>query len=216
MADLQQTHAIAVKTRGVDHLALGTGDMKKTMDFYCNVVGLKLVHVRRNLPLPDDDNPVVDAYDAKREERSFRRPPGAPKYDNIRHYFFDMGHDSLLGFFEFPPEAPRADRDSVAGIQHLAFHVSREEFEAARRRMEEHGVEYVGPLYLGSDFSSINFFDPNGIRLEVVTDLNQEDYDTVARELQPEEELRAELATLYTDPAELEDVLARHCLTRER
>ena len=38
---------------------------------------------------------------------------GNPPFENLRHYFFDMGNDSMLAFFEMPKGAkPQGDRDS--------------------------------------------------------------------------------------------------------
>jgi len=30
-----------------------------------------------------------------------------------------MGNQSLLAFFEYPPDAPRGNRDALGGMQHL-------------------------------------------------------------------------------------------------
>src|SRR5688500_13239550 len=68
-------------TRGIDHLAIVADDMPKAMDFYTRVMGFQLVHVRR---VP------------------YERDRGQPPYENLRHYFFDMGNDSLFAIFEYP------------------------------------------------------------------------------------------------------------------
>src|SRR5260221_13525140 len=73
-------------TRGVHHLALCTDDMKRTVDFYVEVLGMPLVHAMK---VP----PGLGTGKANR---------GNPPYESIRHYFFDMGNDSLLAFFEIP------------------------------------------------------------------------------------------------------------------
>src|SRR5712675_1783302 len=73
-------------TRGVHHLALCTDDMKATIDFYVEVLGMPLVHAMK---VP----PGLGTGKANR---------GNPPYEQIRHYFFDMGNDSLLAFFEIP------------------------------------------------------------------------------------------------------------------
>jgi len=53
------------------------------MDFYTRVMGFQLVHVRR-VPYEQDR--------------------GQPPHENLRHYFFDMGNDSLLAIFEYPKD----------------------------------------------------------------------------------------------------------------
>jgi catechol 2,3-dioxygenase-like lactoylglutathione lyase family enzyme len=96
-------------TRGVHHLALCTDDMKKTVDFYVGVLGMPLVHAMK---VP----PGLGTGPTNR---------GNPPYENIRHYFFDMGNDSLLAFFEIPRgREPQANRNAIGGMQHCAFVVT--------------------------------------------------------------------------------------------
>ena len=71
-------------TRGIHHLALNTEDMRATVDFYTKVVGMPLVHAMK---VP----PGLGTGPGNR---------GNPPYEEIRHYFFDMGNDSLLAIFE--------------------------------------------------------------------------------------------------------------------
>lgn len=139
-------------TRGVHHLALTTEDMKTTIDFYVNVVGMPLVHAMK---VP----PGLGTGPANR---------GNPPYEEIRHYFFDMGNDSLLAFFEIPRGAePRAKRDAIGGMQHVAFAVTPESFSAIQKRLKAAGVQYDGPIEILPGLMSIYFYDPNnGIRLE--------------------------------------------------
>ena len=84
------TGRVTTPTRGIDHLAFVTDDLPGTMDFYTRVLQLQLVHVRR---VP------------------FEQDRGQPPYDNLRHYFFDMGNDTLLAFFEYPKGLARQNRD---------------------------------------------------------------------------------------------------------
>ena len=176
-----------VPLQGIDHVAFVTDNMVATLAFYTEVLGLQLVHVRR-VPLAPDR--------------------GQPPYDNLRHYFFDMGNDSLLDFFEYPPEAPKANRDALGAMQHVAFHADRSAFEAMRERLVQHGVAVAGPFHLGGRFHSIYFRDNNDIRLEVTTDLTADDYDPVDSVLQTEAEAREELDTLDVSPEQREKILA--------
>src|SRR5579863_10639109 len=94
---------------GVHHLALNTDDMKMTVDFYVGVLGMRLVHAMK---VP----PGVGTGPGNR---------GNPPFEEIRHYFFDMGRDALLAFFELPKGAkPQGDRDAIAMMQHVSFAVS--------------------------------------------------------------------------------------------
>ena len=72
--------------RGVHHLVLNTEDMKKTIDFYSGVLGMPLVGAIK----------VEEGLGSGEENR------GNPPFENLRHYFFDMGNDSMLAFFEMP------------------------------------------------------------------------------------------------------------------
>jgi catechol 2,3-dioxygenase-like lactoylglutathione lyase family enzyme len=138
-------------TRGIHHLALNTEDMRMTTDFYTKVVGMPLVHAMK-VPAGLGSGPGNR---------------GNPPYERIRHYFFDMGNDSLLAFFEIPRGAePKVKRDAIGGMQHCAFAVTPKAFSALQERLKQHGVPYDGPLDILPGLVSIYFFDPNGIRLE--------------------------------------------------
>jgi len=48
-----------------------------------------------------------------------------PPFEEIRHYFFDMGRDGLLAFFEMPKgEKERGDRNAIGAMQHVSLAVS--------------------------------------------------------------------------------------------
>lgn len=185
---IRTERATAARVRGVDHLVFNTDDMAATIAFYCDVLGVRLVHAARTPR-------TVDKSGA-----------GEPPIPYLRHYFFDMGQDSLLAFFEYPKGTPKGDRDHVGTMQHCAFHVSRRDLEAAMKRLAAHGVPFIGPLDRGIRHS-IYFYDNNGIRLELTTFPTGEDFETVGSVRQTREDARKELATLYPDAAELERVL---------
>ncbi|MBT6273857.1 MAG: hypothetical protein HOI95_06965, partial [Chromatiales bacterium] len=84
--------------RGIHHLALTTDDMRATVDFYVDVLGMPLVHAMK-VPAGLGTGP------ANR---------GNPPYEHCRHYFFDMGNDALIAFFEIPRGAePAANRNAI-------------------------------------------------------------------------------------------------------
>jgi catechol 2,3-dioxygenase-like lactoylglutathione lyase family enzyme len=88
---------------GVHHLALNTDDMKMTVDFYVGVLGMRLVHAMK---VP----PGVGTGPGNR---------GNPPFEEIRHYFFDMGRDGLLAYLRNPQRCqaqgrPRCDRHDAA------------------------------------------------------------------------------------------------------
>jgi catechol 2,3-dioxygenase-like lactoylglutathione lyase family enzyme len=142
---------VAPQTRGVHHLALCTDDMKATTEFYVRVLGMPLVHAMK-VPAGLGTGP------ANR---------GNPPYEEVRHYFFDMGNDSTLAFFEIPKgKEPQGNRNAIGSMQHCAFVVAPAAFRAIEERLKHHAVPYVGPLPQLPGLDGIYFFDPNGIRLE--------------------------------------------------
>jgi catechol 2,3-dioxygenase-like lactoylglutathione lyase family enzyme len=176
--------------RGIHHLALNTDDMRKTVEFYCGV------------------HTLVTAPGGA--ERAKTR--GNPPFECIRHYFFDMGGDQLLAFFEFPKGTPVADRNTLATMQHLSFAVARERYDEILAGLKAAGVKIVdGPfMSVAPSTWSFYFFDPNGIRLEISTDKASAEPDAlgVVRScLQTREEVRRELATLTDDGAWIERML---------
>jgi catechol 2,3-dioxygenase-like lactoylglutathione lyase family enzyme len=173
---------------GIHHLALNTDDMKMTVDFYVGVLGMRLVHAMK---VP----PGVGTGPGNR---------GNPPFEEIRHYFFDMGRDALLAFFEIPKGAkPHADRDAIAGMQHVSFAVSPAGQAGIRARLEAKSVPYQGPLEVLDGVFSIYCFDPNGIRLEFSCQPGDGDGEPriVGGQRQTKAVARAELETLTADEA---------------
>jgi len=173
--------------RGVNHLALTTEDMKATADFYSDVLGLPLIHAMK---VP----PGVGVGSKNR---------GNPPYECIRHYFWDMGGDSLLAFFEIPKGTKgKSDRDAVGGMQHLAFAIGARNFEIMVKRLKDHGVEVDGPTEIVDNVYSAYFYDPNGIRLEFCCKPSQGDEQRIIDTwLQSRKAAAEELETLNPDRA---------------
>ena len=182
-----------MQTRGIDHLAVVSDDMPTALDFYTRVMGFQLVHARR---VP---------FEADRWQ---------PPYDNLRHYFFDMGNDSLFAVFEYPKGLAQQVRDHVGGMQHVAFHVPPDKFDAMIERVKGCGVHVIGPVPLGGRFWSAYFLDPFGTRLELATDRSGTGRSVIESVRQTEAEARAELETLFSDPSEVEKWL-RHMPLKE-
>jgi len=149
--------------RGVNHLALVCKDMKKTVDFYTNVLGMPLI---KTLELPGGFG---------------------------QHFFFDMGNNDSLAFFWFPDSPDRAPgvaspaamvgQGSIAtahgSMNHIAFDVAPEKMEEYRERLQAKGIEVTeivnhdnSPLQTSPTVTddvfvrSMYFFDPDGIMLE--------------------------------------------------
>jgi catechol 2,3-dioxygenase-like lactoylglutathione lyase family enzyme len=137
--------------RGVHHLALCTDDIKKTTEFYTRVLGMPLVHA---LKVP----PGLGTGKGNR---------GNPPYEEVRHYFFDMGNDSTIAFFEIPKgKEPPANRNAIGSMQHCSFVVTPKRFREIEQRLKTNNIAYIGPIPQMPGLDGIYFIDPNGIRLE--------------------------------------------------
>lgn len=172
--------------RGVHHLVLNTDDIRTTIDFYAGVLGMPLVH-------------------ATRVPEGIAR--GNPPFERLRHYFFDMGNDSLLAFFELPRGAKgQGDRDAVAAMQHVSFSTTPARMNVLLRRLDAAGIKRAGPLEAAPGVCSVYFCDPHGVRLEVSYQLaGGEDQQIVAGFTQTSSQMLQELRTVTDD----EEWLAR-------
>ena len=182
---MRANHGAKPLTRGIHHLALNTDDMKMTIDFYAGVLGMPLVHA---LKVP----PGVGVGPGNR---------GNPPFENLRHYFFDAGGDTLLAFFEMPKGAKQhGDRDALAAMQHCAFTATEQRFHELVARLQAANVATIGPIPVGAGTWSIYFYDPNGIRLEFCYQAQDgDDVCVTKRWTQTQDEALAELRTLSQD-----------------
>lgn len=193
-------HAIPL-TRGIHHLALNTDDMKMTIDFYAGVLGMPLVHALR---VP----PGVGVGPGNR---------GNPPFENLRHYFFDAGGDTLVAFFEMPKGAKQqGDRNALAAMQHCSFTATQERFEQLVQRLRDAAVPLIGPIPVGAQTWSVYFMDPNGIRLEFSWQEDDgEDVRVAQRWTQTRAETLAELRSVSDDHTWLDHVTRHLPETRE-
>jgi len=183
---LRRQHQQKPASRGIHHLALNTEDMKATIDFYTRVLGMPLIHALR---VP----PGVGTGAGNR---------GNPPFENLRHYFFDAGGDTLVAFFEMPKGAKQpGDRDALAAMQHCSFTTTQAQFDVLHKRLLDAGVPVIGPVFVGAQTWSIYFFDNNGIRLEYSwQEHDGDDVRVVERWTQTQEEALEELRSLSDDP----------------
>jgi catechol 2,3-dioxygenase-like lactoylglutathione lyase family enzyme len=176
---------------GIHHITLNTDDMERTVEFYTWELGMPLIQAMR---VP----PGVAMESANR---------GNPPFENIRYYFFEVGNGNTLAFFEMPPGAtPRADRNAVGAMQHIAFATDAAGAVELLARLERHGIENSGVVETQPGLNAVYFLDPNGIRLEfawqpaaVATQLR-----VIENMPQTRHDALAELHTLNADPAWLE------------
>ncbi len=141
--DLRQRYVLPADDRppstgqGVHHLALICSDPETTIGFYQGLLGFPLVELFEN-----------------------RDYPGSS------HFFFDIGNRNMLAFFDFPGLGLEPVPEGIGGVQHVAVSVTPEVFEAAKAKLADAGVTYVGPD-MGVE-ESIYFKDPDGIQVELI------------------------------------------------
>lgn len=132
---------------GVHHTARPTWKLRETVQFYKEIMGLKLVH-------------CVSA-----------RGWGKLDHPDFLHFFFDSGAGSTIAFFYYLGHSqpdhlmhrPEFDNDAI----HTSWRVeSRDELMAWRARLEKKGVEIMYQIE-HEVVESIYFRDPNGYYLEI-------------------------------------------------
>jgi glyoxylase I family protein len=126
----------ASTARGVHHAAFICKDVEQTIEFYQDFLGFPLVELVENRD-----------------------------YAGSSHFFFDIGNKNLLGFFDFPGHDHPEFSETIGALQHLAISVSGAHFTAAKAKLDEAGIEYLGPDRGADD--SLYFRDPNGLGLEL-------------------------------------------------
>jgi catechol 2,3-dioxygenase-like lactoylglutathione lyase family enzyme len=122
--------------RGIHHMALISSDVEQTVRFYQDVLGFPLTEVMEN-----------------------RDYPGST------HFFFDAGNGNAIAFFDLPGLDLGPYAEVLGGQHHLCISITRENWLAAKARLEAAGVE----LHEESGVS-IYFRDPDGVRLELLAE----------------------------------------------
>ena len=129
----------ATPGRGIHHAAFICSDVAATIAFYQGLLGFPLVELVEN-----------------------RDYPGSS------HFFFDLGNDTLLGFFDFPGLGLERGPESLGGVQHLAISVTPDNHARLRQRLDDEGVAYDGPQRGIPE--SMYLTDPDGIGIELLSD----------------------------------------------
>ena len=86
-------------------------------------------------------------------------------YPGSNHFFFDIGNGNLIAFFDFPGLDVGPYAEVLGGLHHLAISVEPERWERLRANLDAAGV-----VYLLESGSSIYFRDPDGTRVELISD----------------------------------------------
>ncbi len=85
-------------------------------------------------------------------------------YAGSTHFFFDIGNGNALAFFDFPGLELGPYAEVLGGLHHLAISVPPEQWAEQRRRLDGANV----PTECIS--SSLYFRDPDGARVELISD----------------------------------------------
>jgi glyoxylase I family protein len=125
----------ATPVGGFHHVALICRDVEETIRFYQEFLGFPLVELVENRD-----------------------------YAGSSHFFFDVGNRNLLGFFDFPGHDHPPFRETIGAVQHIALSTTATNFAAAKQRLDDAGIEYLGPDRGVED--SLYIRDPNGVGLE--------------------------------------------------
>jgi catechol 2,3-dioxygenase-like lactoylglutathione lyase family enzyme len=86
-------------------------------------------------------------------------------YGGSTHFFFDIGNGNALAFFDLPGLDLGPYAEVLGGLHHLAISVEPERWARLKANLERAGVPYVH-----IDGSSLYFNDPDGARLELISD----------------------------------------------
>jgi catechol 2,3-dioxygenase-like lactoylglutathione lyase family enzyme len=86
-------------------------------------------------------------------------------YEGSTHFFFDIGNGNALAFFDLPGLDLGPYAEVLGGLHHLAISVDPERWAHLKAKLDAAGIEYAH-----IDGSSIYFRDPDGARLELISD----------------------------------------------
>ncbi len=172
---------------GFHHVALVTDDLKTVTEFYAGLLGFKIIRAMR-LPPGWGTGPMNR---------------GNPPFEEVRYYFFELGRDCVLSFFEVPRGSrPRADRNSPAGLQQIAFSCEADQFHELHKRLRAANVRVEQPFEVIPGTFAYTFWDPFGTRLEALCAPDHGDRQRIVEALsQPRQAIIDELATLSDQPA---------------
>ena len=131
--------------QGLHHFALLSSDVERTITFYQDLL----------------EFPLVELF----ENRDYR---------GSTHFFFDIGHDNYLAYFDFPGLDLKEYREVLGGLHHIAISVAREQWERLIAKLQAAGIE----THIVNDDSAY-FPGPDGERLELLSYPLNDMYGTI-------------------------------------
>ena len=128
-----------LQTQGLHHVTLVGADRQTSIDFWEGVLGMPFVFEQPNL-----DNA------------------------NESHIYFDPGDGRLITVFTNEERKPvnRRTPTEPGCVHHIAFNVSRANFNEALKRLNARGIENTG-LRDRQIFDAVYFQDPLGLLIEL-------------------------------------------------
>lgn len=81
------------------------------------------------------------------------------------HFFFDIGHGNLLAFFDFPGLDVGPYAEVLGGLHHIAISVPPDRWAHLKDKLDAAGISYHE-----ASGSSIYLADPDGARVELISD----------------------------------------------
>jgi catechol 2,3-dioxygenase-like lactoylglutathione lyase family enzyme len=132
---------VPIKTKGINHPALFGRKLDETIQFYTEILGMKLVLRQPNLDEP-----------------------------RLTHLFFAAGNGAFIAFF-IPNDESSMElsegSEGIGSLQHLAFNLDIS-IDEAMETLNKNKINFKGPIDRGYE-RSLYFHDPNGIKLELMT-----------------------------------------------
>ncbi|WP_191984088.1 VOC family protein [Amycolatopsis eburnea] len=86
-------------------------------------------------------------------------------YPGSSHFFFDVGNGNAVAFFDLPGLDLGPYAEVLGGLHHLALSVTPDRWNAIKDKLDEAGVQY-----LLESKTSIYLSDPDGARVELISD----------------------------------------------
>jgi catechol 2,3-dioxygenase-like lactoylglutathione lyase family enzyme len=131
--------------RGLHHFALLSSNVERTITFYQDLL----------------EFPLVELF----ENRDYR---------GSTHFFFDVGHDNYLAFFDFPGLDVGEYREVLGGLHHIAISVTPEQWNRLVAKLQAAGI---ATHIVNGD--SAYFPGPDGERLELLRYSLNDMYGTI-------------------------------------
>ena len=104
----------ASSARGIHHTALICSDVRRTVEFYQDLLGFPLIDMFENRDLPGST-----------------------------HFFFDVGNGNTVAFFDLPGVDVGPYAEVFGGLHHLAISMEPQHWQEIRDKMDAQGVDYL-------------------------------------------------------------------------